>query len=48
MYQPSADRYNRLSYRRCGASGLKLPVVSLGLWHNFGDTARYRPCGISA
>ena len=41
MYQPSADRYNRLPYRRCGASGLKLPVVSLGLWHNFGDTARY-------
>ena len=41
MYQPSADRYETLPYRRCGASGLKLPVVSLGLWHNFGDTARY-------
>jgi L-glyceraldehyde 3-phosphate reductase len=31
------ERYDRLSYRRCGRSGLKLPVVSLGLWHNFGD-----------
>ena len=41
MCQPSADRYETLPYRRCGASGLKLPVVSLGLWHNFGDTARY-------
>ena len=31
------DRYDRLPYRRCGRSGLKLPAVSLGLWHNFGD-----------
>jgi L-glyceraldehyde 3-phosphate reductase len=30
------DRYNRMTYRRCGTSGLKLPVISLGLWHNFG------------
>lgn len=41
MYQPAPDRYARLPYRACGASGLKLPAVSLGLWHNFGDTARY-------
>ena len=41
MYQPSADRYREMPYRPCGASGLKLPAVSLGLWHNFGDTARY-------
>jgi L-glyceraldehyde 3-phosphate reductase len=34
--EPSADRYDRLPYRRCGRSGLKLPAVSLGLWHNFG------------
>jgi L-glyceraldehyde 3-phosphate reductase len=34
--EPSADRYDRLPYRRCGHSGLKLPAVSLGLWHNFG------------
>ncbi|MCW2941318.1 MAG: aldo/keto reductase [Actinomycetia bacterium] len=31
------DRYGTLPYRRCGASGLRLPAVSLGLWHNFGD-----------
>ena len=37
MYQPAPDRYERLPYRRCGNSGLKLPLVSLGLWHNFGD-----------
>ena len=36
-YAPAADRYATMLYRRCGASGLKLPVISLGLWHNFGD-----------
>lgn len=36
MYQPAPDRYDRMSYRRCGQSGLKLPAISLGLWHNFG------------
>lgn len=35
-YLPAEDRYDRMVYRRCGASGLKLPAVSLGLWHNFG------------
>lgn len=35
-YQPAADRYNRFEYNRCGKSGLMLPPVSLGLWHNFG------------
>jgi len=35
-YMPAEDRYDRMVYRRCGASGLKLPAVSLGLWHNFG------------
>lgn len=35
-YQPSAERYNKITYRRCGNSGIKLPAVSLGLWHNFG------------
>ena len=34
---PSSDRYDAMTYRRCGRSGLKLPAVSLGLWHNFGD-----------
>ncbi|MCD0449010.1 L-glyceraldehyde 3-phosphate reductase [Actinocorallia sp. API 0066] len=36
-YTAAADRYDNLPYRRCGRSGLKLPVISLGLWHNFGD-----------
>lgn len=35
-YTPASDRYSRMTYRRCGASGLKLPAISLGLWHNFG------------
>jgi len=35
-YAPSADRYDRMPYRRCGVSGLKLPAISLGLWQNFG------------
>ncbi len=36
-YAPSPDRYESMPYRRCGRSGLKLPALSLGLWHNFGD-----------
>ncbi|EYD72636.1 L-glyceraldehyde 3-phosphate reductase [Limimaricola hongkongensis] len=36
-YVPHPDRYTRMAYRRCGASGLKLPAISLGMWHNFGD-----------
>jgi L-glyceraldehyde 3-phosphate reductase len=35
-YVPSADRYKNMQYRRCGKSGIMLPAVSLGLWHNFG------------
>ncbi|MCF8484245.1 MAG: L-glyceraldehyde 3-phosphate reductase [Rhodobacteraceae bacterium] len=35
-YTPHPDRYSRMTYRRCGGSGLKLPAISLGLWHNFG------------
>ena len=35
-YVPAEDRYSRMVYRHCGASGLKLPAISLGLWHNFG------------
>ncbi|MBB3139538.1 L-glyceraldehyde 3-phosphate reductase [Halomonas organivorans] len=38
-YTPSEDRYQRMPYRRCGRSGLKLPAISLGLWQNFGDNA---------
>ncbi len=36
-YRAADDRYDSHAYRRCGRSGLKLPAVSLGLWHNFGD-----------
>ena len=39
MYNASEDRYDNMKYFRCGKSGLLLPGVSLGLWHNFGDTA---------
>jgi len=36
-YVAAADRYDSMPYRRCGRSGIQLPAVSLGLWHNFGD-----------
>jgi L-glyceraldehyde 3-phosphate reductase len=36
-YVPAADRYELMSYRRCGHSGLLLPPMSLGFWQNFGD-----------
>ena len=39
MYTPNPDRYSAMTYAPCGVSGLKLPLVSLGLWHNFGDTS---------
>ncbi len=41
MYQASSGRYQGMPSHSSGASGLKLPAVSLGLWHNFGDTAPY-------
>ncbi len=41
MYVADEKRYDKMLYRRCGKSGLKLPAVSLGLWHNFGDSADY-------
>jgi L-glyceraldehyde 3-phosphate reductase len=39
-YVPADDRYKSMTYRRCGRSGLQLPAMSLGLWHNFGDDRR--------
>lgn len=36
-YAPASTRYDHMAYRQCGRSGLKLPALSLGLWHNFGD-----------
>ena len=41
MYVPDRHRYENMIYNRCGESGLKLPAISLGLWHNFGDTSPY-------
>lgn len=41
MYQASSERYDTMPYNRVGASGLKLPAVSLGLWHNFGNSGRF-------
>lgn len=40
-YSPAPDRYDTMVYRRCGRSGLKLPAISLGLWHNFGGDASH-------
>ena len=37
MYIPAETRYDSMTYRRCGHSGIKLPAISLGLWHNFGN-----------
>jgi L-glyceraldehyde 3-phosphate reductase len=36
-YNPSKERYDNMNYRRCGKSGIRLPEISLGLWHNFGS-----------
>ena len=41
MYTANENRYDKMQYNRCGNSGLKLPAVSLGLWHNFGDTGNF-------
>ena len=41
MHIPAPNRYDAMQFPYCGNSGLRLPALSLGLWHNFGDTARY-------
>ena len=41
MYQANQQRYETMPYHRCGKSGLKLPALSLGLWHNFGTTSNF-------
>ncbi len=43
-YDASPERYDHMEYRRCGKSGLKLPALSLGLWHNFGNTDDHEKC----
>ncbi|MDA3851815.1 MAG: aldo/keto reductase [Spirochaetaceae bacterium] len=40
-HSPNPSRYQKMQYNRCGNSGLKLPAISLGLWHNFGDVTLY-------
>ena len=40
-YTAAKERYDTMPYLPCGKSGLKLPMVSLGFWHNFGDTGNY-------
>lgn len=44
LYSPAENRYDFMPYRRCGRSGLRLPAVSLGLWHNFGSVDVYDNC----
>ena len=41
VYTPSPNRYDSMTYNHAGESGLKLPAISLGFWHNFGDTTPY-------
>ncbi len=41
-YTPDSERYSKMQYRRCGNSGIKLPALSLGLWHNFGDEDNFK------
>lgn len=41
QYTANENRYDTMEYRKCGESGLKLPAVSLGLWHNFGDSGNF-------
>ncbi|KEA50103.1 MULTISPECIES: L-glyceraldehyde 3-phosphate reductase [Mangrovibacter] len=44
VYQPNPGRYETMRWRRCGRSGLQLPLVSLGLWHNFGENSQPENC----
>ena len=44
MYTPNSTRYDSMLYPRCGKSGLLLPAVSLGLWHNFGGVDTLENC----
>lgn len=44
LYTPDTNRYHSMQYNRCGKSGLKLPALSLGLWHNFGQIDDYEKC----
>jgi L-glyceraldehyde 3-phosphate reductase len=41
-WQPAEDRYSKMKYNRCGRTGLKLPAISLGFWHNFGEDTEHQ------
>jgi len=43
-YLPKDDRYSQMTYRKCGNSGISLPLISLGLWHNFGEVDDFGTC----
>ncbi|HEY1007763.1 MAG TPA: aldo/keto reductase, partial [Sphingobacteriaceae bacterium] len=43
-YTPNPNRYTDMEYRRCGRSGIRLPAISLGLWHNFGHVDVLENC----
>jgi L-glyceraldehyde 3-phosphate reductase len=43
-YDAAENRYDTMEYRRCGSSGLKLPAISLGLWHNIGGDRPLEAC----
>ena len=43
-YSPNTERYSKMQYRRCGDSGIRLPLISLGLWHNFGKIDNLENC----
>ena len=45
MYMANEKRYEKMRYNKVGNSGLKLPAVSLGFWHNFGDNDKYSTYG---
>ncbi len=45
-YIASPNRYDKMQFRRCGESGIRLPLISLGLWHNFGDSADFNKARI--
>ena len=44
VFSPATTRYDSMHYNRCGRSGLKLPAISLGLWHNFGGVDSFENC----
>jgi len=44
LYEAKPDRYDTMTYRRCGRSGIQLPLISLGLWHNFGGVDTLENC----